>query len=92
MTYWNSQVKIMPDLIVNISETTRETLLTLAKNSGETIQSILEKAIENYRRYLFLKQANQAFTELRENGTLWQEELAERQMWDRTIADGIEES
>jgi hypothetical protein len=54
-------------------------LLTLAETSGETFQTILEQAVENYRRSLFLMQANQAFAVLRENQALWQEELAERQ-------------
>ncbi|MFZ1025594.1 MAG: hypothetical protein WAN66_05175 [Limnoraphis robusta] len=34
-------------------------------------------------------EANQAFTALRENETLWQEELAERQEWEQTLADGV---
>ena len=37
-----------------ISETVHKTLLTLVESSGETIQKILDRAIENYRRYLSL--------------------------------------
>lgn len=81
----------MPELKINISETTHKTLLTLAETSGETFQTILEQAVENYRRSVFLTQANQAFTALRENKILWQEELAERQEWEQTLADGVEE-
>jgi hypothetical protein len=81
----------MPELKINISETTHQTLLTLAETSGETFQTILEQAVENYRRSLFLMQANQAFAALRENQALWQEELAERQEWEQTLADGVEE-
>jgi hypothetical protein len=60
-------------------------------STGETIQTVLDKAIENYPRYIFLLQANEAFAALRQNEALWQEELAERQAWDRTIADGVED-
>jgi hypothetical protein len=81
----------MSELTVSISESTHETLLKLAETSGETIQAVLDKAIENYRRYVFLIQANQAFEVLRQNETLWQEELTERQIWDQAIADGAEE-
>ena len=81
----------MPELTVSISETAHETLLKLAETSGETIQTVLDKAIENYRRYVFLVQANQAFAALRQNKALWQEELAERQAWDQTMADGVVE-
>jgi hypothetical protein len=65
-------------------------LLKLANSSGDTIQEILDKAIENYRRNLFLVQANESFLTLRNNETLWQEESAEREAWDQTIADGID--
>ncbi|MDD1415061.1 hypothetical protein MEN41_10580 [Dolichospermum sp. ST_con] len=66
----------MPELKVSISETTHQTLLTMVEDSGETIQSVLDQAIENYRRSLFLTRANQAFTALRQNETLWQEEIS----------------
>ena len=81
----------MPDLTVNLSETAHETLSKLAATSGETVQTVLDKAIENYRRYLFLIEANQAFVALRQNEELWQEELAERELWDRTMANGGKE-
>lgn len=81
----------MSELKISISETTHKTLLKLAETSGETLQTILDKAIENYRRSVFLTQANQAFAALRQNDTSWQEELAERQAWEQTLTDGMEE-
>jgi hypothetical protein len=80
----------MSKLTINMSETTHHTLLKLANSSGDTIQEILDKAIENYRRQLFLVQANESFLTLRNNETLWQEEIAEREVWDQTLADGID--
>jgi hypothetical protein len=79
----------MSELTVSINETTYSTLTILAETSGETIQIILDRAIDNYRRSLFLKEANDAFASLRQNDALWQEELEERQVWDRTMLDGI---
>ena len=81
----------MSDLTVSLSNTAHETLIKLAETSGKTMQTVLDKAIENYRRYVFLVQANQAFDALRQNQELWQEELAERGLWDQTIADGVGE-
>lgn len=81
----------MSELKVDISDTTHKTLLKLANSSGESIQVILDKAIENYRRSLFLMQANEAFAVLKQNKALWRGELAERQTWDKTVADGIDE-
>jgi hypothetical protein len=75
-----------------MSETTHHTLLNLANSSGDTIQEILDKAIENYRRNLFLVQANESFLTLRNNETFWQEEIVERKAWEQTLADGIDRS
>lgn len=61
----------MPELTVNISEVTHKNLLQLAETSGETLQTVLDKAIENYRRYVLLVQTNHAFATLRQNETLW---------------------
>lgn len=81
----------MPESTVSISQTARETLLQLAEVSGESVQVILDKAIENYRRTVFLSSANLAFATLKANQAAWQEELEERQNWDFTLADGLEE-
>jgi hypothetical protein len=80
----------MRELKVSLSETSHETLLTLVESSGDTMQAILDKAIENYRRYLFLIRANESFITLRQNEALWQDEVAERQIWEQTLADGVE--
>ncbi|MBW4510017.1 MAG: hypothetical protein KME64_26405 [Scytonematopsis contorta HA4267-MV1] len=81
----------MSESTVSVSLTTRETLQKLADASGESIQVILDKAIENYRRVLFLTDANKSFAALKANETAWQEELGERQEWDKTSSDGLEE-
>lgn len=81
----------MQDLNVSISFTAYEILESLAKQTGETFQSILDKAIEAYRRQLFLEEANQAFTMLRNDEVAWKEELDEREIWDCTLSDGVAE-
>jgi hypothetical protein len=81
----------MPELKVSVSENTHKTLVSIVESSGETMQSVMEQAIESYRRSIFLTQANAAFLALRQNETLWQDELAERGLWDQTIADGVKE-
>jgi hypothetical protein len=81
----------MPELKVSVSENTHKTLVSIVESSGETMQSVMEQAIESYRRSIFLTHANAAFLALRQNETLWQDELAERGLWDQTIADGVKE-
>lgn len=79
----------MPSATVRISETARETLRDLAARTGESMQEILERAVEEYRRRRFLEEVNAGFAALRNDPKAWQEELAEREEWDRTLADGL---
>jgi predicted transcriptional regulator len=65
-------------------------LLELAETVGEPVQTVLDRAIEEYRRQVFWQQTNQAFAALRNDPELWQKELAERAVWDVTLLDGIE--
>jgi hypothetical protein len=66
-------------------------LQRIAKQSGESMQSSLAKAIELYRRQIFLQKANMAFNALRKDSKTWQEELKEREEWDVTLLDGIKD-
>ncbi len=52
---------------------------------------VLDKAIEIYRRQRFLAGLNRDFAALRKNKAAWQEELAERMVWDATLTDGLED-
>ena len=74
-----------------ISQPTREALRKLAEQSGESMQALVEKAVETYRRQRFLEESNRAFEALRANPETWKTERAEREAWDMTLADGLEE-
>jgi len=81
----------MQSATVRVSQRARRTLRTLARRTGEPMQSVLDKAIEEYRRRCFLEEANRAFAALRRNPKAWKQELEERRAWDSTVADGLEE-
>ena len=81
----------MQSATVRISLAMRETLRLLSAQTGESMQSILDEAIETYRRQLFLERANAAFSALREDSEAWQAEQEERAAWDATLADGLQE-
>ena len=53
--------------------------------------AVLEKAIERYRRQKFLEEANASYAALKANPKKWKEETAERELWDSTNADGLED-
>ena len=67
-------------------------LRRIAEQSKESMQSTLTKAIELYRRQIFLKRANLAFAAMRKDPKAWQEELKEREEWDSTLLDDVRES
>jgi predicted transcriptional regulator len=81
----------MESLTVRISRSTHAALRALAEETDEPMTEILDKAIEFYRRQRFLDGLNADFAALRQNKAAWQEELAERDSWDATLADGLED-
>lgn len=74
-----------------ISEPTLESLRKLANASGDSMQAILDRAVEMYRRRRFLEESNRAYEALRKNPETWKDEEDERKAWDATLADGQEE-
>ena len=78
----------MPSPTVRIDEVSRQTLRELSERRGESMQEILARAIEEYRRRHFLEGANTAFAALRKQPKAWKQEREERKAWDRTLRDG----
>lgn len=81
----------MESLTIRISRSSHAALRALAEESDESMTEILDKAIEIYRRQRFLAGLNSDFAALRKNEAAWQEELAERMVWDGTLTDGLED-
>ena len=79
----------MASVTVRISDRTRKLLRELAASTGESMQTIVGRAVEDYSRRRFLEEANRAYAELRRNPQAWQEELDERALWDSTLRDGL---
>lgn len=76
---------------VRISAEGREILRELARKEKRPMAAVLERAIERYRRQKFLEETNASFAALKANRKRWKEETAERALWDRTNADGLED-
>jgi hypothetical protein len=75
---------------VRISESTHAALRSLATEGGETMQAVLDRAVEEYRCRRLWDQVEVAASDLRKDSAAWKEELTERQAWDATLADGLE--
>ncbi|HCG76709.1 MAG: toxin-antitoxin system protein [bacterium (Candidatus Ratteibacteria) CG_4_10_14_3_um_filter_41_18] len=56
------------------------------------MQASLIKAIELYRRQIFLQKANTAFEALHKDSKAWKEELKEREAWNSALLDDIKDS
>lgn len=54
------------------------------------MQTILDKAIERYRRDKFVRDANADFAALKRDPKAWREELKERDLWEQTLSDGLD--
>jgi predicted transcriptional regulator len=74
---------------VRISPHAHELLRQLAKKEDESMQAVLDKAIEHYRRETFLRDANADFATLKRTPRAWKKELKERELWEQTLADGL---
>jgi hypothetical protein len=75
---------------IRITNRSRETVRTLAREMGLQQQEVLDLAVEAYRRQVFLRDANTAFASLRDNPAAWGAEQEERAVWDTAIGDGAD--
>ena len=72
---------------VRISNRSHATLQRLSREENCPMQSILDSALEQYRRERFLHEANSDFARLKKNPKAWGQEAAERDVWDATLED-----
>jgi hypothetical protein len=75
---------------VLISEASHQVLQELAEQTGQTITEVLDKALDAYRRQVFLEAVNAGYAALRAAPQAWAEHLAERMLWDATLMDGMD--
>lgn len=78
----------MAQTTVRITEETREQLRLLARESHESIQQILAKAVETYRRQRILEVTNAAYAAWKADPDQWAKERDERALWETALADG----
>lgn len=79
----------MGSATVRISATAHNALRAIAAQNGESMQAVLDKAIEDFRRRHLLEQTNAAYAALRNNPQEWTALHEERSIWDVTLADGL---
>ena len=75
---------------IRVPTETRDTLSEMARASGMSMQSIIERALELYRRQQMLATLNDAYAALSTDEEAWAALETERSEWDVTLADGLE--
>lgn len=80
----------MSSVNVRISSNSYQILKTLSKGEGQSMQSVIDQAIEDLRRNRMLEATNSAFSALKADKEAWREETAEREIWENTLLDGVE--
>ena len=81
----------MESATVRISGRSRKILRDLSDKTGEPMQTILDKAIEHYRRQRFLEEVNAAYAAVRQDEKAWSAIEKERGEWDATLMDSLQE-
>lgn len=81
----------MATTTVRISEQTHQVLGRLAKQEGISMQAVIEKALDMYRRRQFLQDLNNAYASLKNDEEAWKSVQHECSLWDATLGDGLDD-
>lgn len=82
----------MNNTTIEISANSHATLQQLAREEGLSLQALLDKALRLYRRQAFLNNVNKAYATLRQDSVAWEGVREEREAWDTTVEDGLQEN
>ncbi len=75
---------------IRTSERTHKILQSLSKSLNKSMQTILDQAVEEYRRAVLLDKLNDEYAALRADPDAWKEVLEERRLLEGTLADGLD--
>jgi len=78
--------------LIRVSEESFLKINDMARRMGISKQDIIDEALDKLERMNIMKQANEAYARLRQDPAKWQEEEQEREIWDSTLMDGLEDA
>jgi len=81
----------MQSTIVRVTQDTHTLLRAISKQTGETMQSILEEVVRERHKALFWEATDAAFASLKADKEAWNDMVSERKDWDETLSDGMED-
>lgn len=80
----------MPDSTLAVRESTIHTLNELAGQTGKCVQDVLEQALDDFRRKLFLEGVNAAYAAVRSDPQEWAAVEEERRSMSGSLIDGLD--
>jgi predicted transcriptional regulator len=80
----------MESVTVRIPTQLRDVLKAMAEQMNQSMQDVITRAVENYRRELFFAQANEAYARMMADPVQKAEHEAELREWDGTLMDGLD--
>ncbi|WP_129626326.1 ribbon-helix-helix protein, CopG family [Candidatus Oscillochloris fontis] len=80
----------MTTTTIRVSVEMRDLLHDLARQTGTSMQQVLEDALTHYRRRQFLVALNTAYLAAQSDSVTQKVETAERDAWDATLLDGLD--
>ena len=81
-----------PTNTIRVPAHTYDRLKSVAQAEGKPMSVVLDAAVERYEADRFFREADAAYERLQSNPEAWQEELAERALWEGTLLDGLDEA
>lgn len=81
----------MQSAMVRVTQDTHALLRAISEQTGETMQSILEEIVRERHKALFWEKTNIAFASLKADKEAWKDVVSEREAWDGTLSDGVED-
>ncbi|MGH3546426.1 MAG: hypothetical protein ACRDPW_10975 [Mycobacteriales bacterium] len=75
---------------LRVSDETHRQVVALAAVEGKRLQDVLGEAVNAYEHARFWDEFNSGYARLKAEPNQWDEVLAERAIWDKTLRDGLE--
>lgn len=69
---------MMSTRTVRVSKRTHDELQKLSQQIGESMQAVVEQAVEELRRKRFLEQTHKTYMEVRNDPSAWEDTVGER--------------
>ncbi|HEY0004938.1 MAG TPA: hypothetical protein VGB17_09020 [Pyrinomonadaceae bacterium] len=76
--------------VIRISRSSLQTVRQIARRRSESIQSVVEKAIDELSRKQIIDDANATYAALRNNSAAWGAEAEERKVFGGALHDDLE--